>query len=209
MSEFRKKCLTFIVFLSLFTSLVLVSCNHAPKNPQLNESWTPLTKSQRQKIINKSTQIKHEYNGLKLIYRATVTFLTPEILEDNLNLKAQYKLWSPEEAENELSKQKIETADTAFFIVNIYTTNKKSNKLHLSSSGWSTALLFKNSSEIIKGDAKLLDPVTDHASVYYPYIETWDKTYLVKFKIGTESLHSKSQFQMQLSSPEGMTTFNF
>ena len=189
--------------------LFINSCSHSPKNPQLNSNWTPLSKAQRSKLISKNTRTQHEYNGLNLIYKASVTFLTPELLSDNLNLKSQYKLWTAEEAENNLSKQKLETADTAFFIVNIYTRNKKMNKLNLKASGWSTAILFENNSQILKGEAKLLDPLTDHTSVFYPYIDSWDKTYLVKFKVGTEKLFNTNHFTFQILSAEGMTTFKF
>ena len=204
MNDYKLKLLPFSIFF-----LFITACNHAPKNPQLNKNWTPLSKHKRSKLISKNTQTQHEYNGLNLIYKATVTFLTPELLADNLNLQAQYKMWTPTEAENNLSKHKLEAADTAYFVINIYTRNKKLNKLNLKSSGWSTALIFQNSSQIIKGEAKLLDPLTDHTAVFYPFIDSLDKTYLVKFNLGTEELYNKDQFKLQISSAEGMTTFNF
>lgn len=191
----------------LFLFTLCLSCQYKALNPRLGEEWTPLKKSKRYRIIKKNTKNYQQYRGLDLLFDINVTFLNTTIREDNLKKKSQYMMWSPSEAQDEASKFNLEKVNKSKFFVTMYSINKKLNQLHLKASDWTAAVILSDGS-LHKGTIKLHQNLKDHNSVFYPHVESWDKSYMVTFDVPTTKL-SEEAFIFDLTSPRGSARFQF
>jgi len=187
--------------------LTLCSCQHKTVNPKLSSDWRPLTKKNRFSLIKKATKNIQQYNGLDLLFDMNVTFLNEKILKDNLKIKSQYMMWDLQQAQDEESKLNIYKLNQSQFFVTLYSNNRNINQLNLKASDWRANIIMRDGT-IHKGSIELHDNLKDHNIVFYPYVESWDKKYLVTFKVPTSDLMTK-RFILDVSSPRGAARFNY
>jgi hypothetical protein len=195
-------------FISTFLlGLLLAACHHQPKNPKLSDEWHPLSKSQRNQLIKKSTKNYQYYNGLDLLFDVNVTFLNERILEDNLKMRSQYLMWDASQAKDELSKLELEKVNSSYFFVTVYSNNRKLNQLNLKAANW-TATIILSDGTVYHGKIKLNDNINHHNTVFFPHVESWDKSYMVSFDVPTSKL-TQDKFIFDITSPRGSARFEF
>jgi len=196
------------LFMSLFLLVTLTtSCQQTPVNPRLSDEWKPMASKKRFRLVKKNTQNFQQYKGVDLLFDINVTFLSSDILDDNLKKKSQFMMWDLDKAKDEDSKNKLTKINKSYFFITVYSLKKKLNQLNLKASDW-TATLILNDGTIHTGKIKLHQNLNNHNSVFYPHVESWDKTYMASFDVPTNKL-SKEKFIFDITSPRGTARFNY
>ncbi len=193
-------------FSLLLTVLTLANCNHAPINTKLTNEWKPFSLSKQKRVVRKQTKQRQEYDGLHLSFNAEITFLTPKIQRNNLNIKSQFKNWNSEIASSKREEQAEHLAKHSEFFLTFYSPKTKRNKLDQTASDWK-AVLKINGSEY-EGKIQLRKNISHHNKVYFPELDPWSTPYLVTFPIATNKLTS-SKFEVLVMGPEGMAKFRY
>lgn len=186
--------------------LIFSSCSHAPKNSKLSNTWTPLSKSQRAKLVNTVSRSDKAYEGLYIIYAVNAAFLNSEVQTDNLKIRSQFSNWGPQEAQGKLNKIQEELAKESKFFVALYTPRSNPVKLHLKSSDWKVVL--KTRLHNLEGKVQLNENDKSHARVFFPKTDMWSRIYTVTFPIPTAELE-QDNFELQFISPKAMSTFKY
>ncbi|MGH1469049.1 MAG: hypothetical protein ACRBBP_09250 [Bdellovibrionales bacterium] len=194
------------IFSLFLTILVFTNCNHAPINTKLTNEWAPLSLSKQKRVVRKQTKQRQEYDGLHLSFNTEITFLTPQIQRNNLNIKSQFKNWSAAEAASKKEDMDKHLSGHSDFFLTFYSPRTKRNKLDQSASDWK-AVLKINGSEY-EGKIKLRKNISHHNKVYFPELDPWSTPYLVTFPVATNNLTS-SKFEVLIMGPEGMAKFNY
>ena len=196
-----------IVLTALISLTVFHGCNHQPKNPRLSAEWEPLPKRKRFRLIKKATKNFQYYRGLDLLFDINVTFINDRILQDNLKIKSQYMMWGPEQARDEQSALDLKKVNESSFFVTLYANDKNINQLNLKSANW-TATIILDDGSVLDGKIKLYQNLSHHNAVFFPHVESWDKSYMVTFDLPTSKL-SGEKFVFIITSPRGSARFDF
>jgi len=206
MKKFKSKSPALIASIVTAAFVFLSACHHNPLNSNLSKSWQPLSHSLYNKVLQKNTRAHKEYSGLHMTFQSHLVFLNSEIQVNQTKIKSQYKNWSENEAQKEMSQLNASLKQSSHFFLSFYSPNKKRNKLDQRASDW--RIILKTKSSEFEGEISFEDKISNHTKVFYPHIELWGKPYKVSFPISTVELET-SPFSVILMGPEGMATFKY
>ncbi len=175
----------YIIFLKSILLIVILTvcqgCQIVSSVKQLEASSDPYQGSNYKAVVMKWTIEARIYRGLALELMSSATFKSPEFREAYVNEYARtYKL-SREEKEKLIKDQKEASLIYNDFIMAAYVPDKKWNDFNKKDSIWKIHLNAGNGKKIKPLEIRKIKKIGAVFTHFYPYINTWDLIYLVRF----------------------------